>query len=184
MSLVNILIDTDASIEELKNLDSEKPDLRKLMNFLQSIAGGVRSAQVKLQVEPNNGKIKLTFTGKPTEDQTVVIGSGTATNTYVAKDDLSGAGYTGLWFAVGTDGAANATNLAACITAGGAYSDPPVYSATASASSVTIAVGVAGLIGEFVQLTETCSNLAVDFANGSTGIYLPSDGTVTTVCSK
>jgi hypothetical protein len=176
MSFLTLTISTSDSLTELESLNSEKDDLAHVINYLTSIQGGLRSAVVTLNVENTQAKTIINLTDQPTNSTTVILGSGAhATKTLLAKTAITGT--TGIWFQSSTDGAVTAAQLAACVNAN---TGSGVYSATASASSCTIAVNAPGIVGNSITVAGTLDN-ATMITFGATGIALASDGTQTSI---
>lgn len=165
MSIQKILINTDLSDEQFKSVCDISQDrylgLKNLANYLLSVASGVRSATVSVFQGGVAASATVTFTGAPTADDTIMVGS----ETFTAKTS----GATGDEFNIGGNVTATALNLANAINANATLS--PVLTATPNAGVITLLCKDAGDEGNSIALASTLTNATtVGFANGTDGI--------------
>ena len=174
MSITNIIItSTDTAAMILDQLDpqdgaSSQDSLQRTARYIGGLADGAFYYNTVVeQVGAVQAYGLVTFTGRPTADQTMVV----LNTTLTAKD--SGANGTTQFNTSGSDVAVTAANLAACINANTTLNKQVV--ATSAAGVVTITCLVAGLFGNGLQLSEGMDNTAITaFAHGT-------DGTSTTL---
>ena len=108
----------------------------------------------------------VTFTGAPTDGQTIVLTNtaGTAT-TLAAEDSISAGTSSGTTFSTQGTNANRATALAACITGLTGGSDPDI-TAVADGDSVNLTQGTVGIEGNRAITNNLSNSSKVDFSGG------------------
>lgn len=125
-----------------------RPAAVGLANHINSIAAGVNSGLLTVQVGATQATATVTFTGAPTADETITIGHVVLT----AKSS----GAIANQFNIGGTVTLTAAALAACINASTNLSG--IVTATSAAGVVTITSVVPGKVGSALQLSESLSN--------------------------
>lgn len=126
----------------------ERPATVGLATHIHSIAAGVNSGLITVQVGATQATATVTFTGAPTADETLSVAN------VVLTAKASGA--TGPEFNIGGSTTITATNLTACINSLPALSG--IVTATSELGVVTITSVVPGKVGSAIQLSEALSN--------------------------
>jgi hypothetical protein len=176
MSLIKILIDTgDNSFSELDGLQSRKESLPKIINYLQALNSGAKSAEFVINIEPVQKVSTLTLTGTgQVEDETFTLNG----VEFTLKDDLA-AGYTGLWVDLDhEDEEVSATNIAACVNGAHAQAQLAlngVVGASSLGAVVTFTAVEGGKVGNAITLTDAATD--AESASGASG----TNGTSTTI---
>jgi phage tail sheath gpL-like len=159
---------TQQQIDQM-GLKNNAPRLlgQNLVNYFAGLVSGTRSAALlTFAVGATQATATVTFTGAPSNGETMSLGNNTITAV------TSGA--TGLQFNIGANVTASATNLAALINANATLS--AIFSATSAVGVVTITVIVPGAFGNAIQLSESLSNTtATAFAGGGAGTAYTAD---------
>jgi len=180
MAIVKITLDMGSeSYVELENLQTEKERLNEVINLLSAINAGVKSASVTISTAPSVSTSSLVVSASgQVEDETFTI-NGT---TFTLKDDLSGAGSTGLWIENSGTVATFCDNIVQGVNAYKSSTNKlnGVVVASDGSTSVTFTASEYGTVGNGLTLSESITNVtALDF--GSTGIHIADDGTETTL---
>lgn len=125
-----------------------RPAALGLADHITSIAAGVNSGLITVQVGATRATATVTFTGAPTADETIVIGNVTLT--------AKASGAIANQFNIGGTPALTAAALAACINASTSLSG--IVTATSAEGVVTITAVTPGKVGAALQLSEALSN--------------------------
>jgi phage tail sheath gpL-like len=166
MSLHRIIVNSPenaASVAEaMSSAADSKVAAARLESYVTALNGGAKSAYMEVNTGAIRAAGSVTFTGRPTADQTMLV----LNTTLTAKD--SGANGTTQFNTSASDVAVTATNLAACINANTTLNKQ--VSATSAAGVVTITAKVPGVVGNGLQLSEGMDNTTASaFATGSEG---------------
>lgn len=141
---------------------SSRQSFNRIASYMEAIAGGPYAGSMSIAQGAVQAAGSVTFTGRPTADQTMVV----CNTTLTAKD--SGADGTTQFNTSGSDVGVTATNLAACINANTTLNK--IVSASSALGVVTITAIVPGVVGNAFQLSEGMDNTTASaFANGSNG---------------
>lgn len=160
-----------AQFQSLVPLPDSKQGAINLANYINSLAGGVKSASLEFKVGAVKASLVGTFTGAPTADETITI-NGVA---FTAKDS----GATGDQFNIGANVTATAAALVAAINASSTAGIVGVVTASNVAGAVTVTCVVPGLVGNAIVVAESMSNFA--WAGAATKLASGTDGTATTL---
>lgn len=138
-------------------------------NGITGVTGQAHFANPTDDTFRNTGKAatgSVTFTGAPTDGQTIVLTNTAGTATTLAAEDSIGAGTSsGTTFSTQGTNANRATALAACINGLTGGSDPDI-TAVADGDSVNLTQGTVGIEGNR-SITNNLSNTSkVDFSGG------------------
>lgn len=164
MSLTRLEIDHDFAAQEFKDIvdmTESRQGAIELSNFFQGLVGGMYAADVVSNIGAVKATGTITFSGDPTNDETLSI----ANVTFTAKTS----GASGNEFNI-TSGE-NDTMAAALAAAINASSDmSKLVSASANGAVVTLTAHVAGKCGNGIELSENMTNVAVSaFSGGDEG---------------
>lgn len=153
------------------NSDSRR-SFNGLGNYISALAGDPYIGSMRMITGAVQASGLVTFTGRPTADQTMIV----LNTTLTAKN--SGANGTTQFDTDASLVAVTAANLAACINANTTLNKQVI--ATSSLGVVTIKPFSAGTMGNGLQLSEGMDNTAVTaFAGGLDGtIYTFANGYV------
>lgn len=154
-TIITITHDTStADMERLLEDESGRIMLRRVMNYLNSVAGGAKAATVDLQVSEGDAVAAsgtITFSGVGQANDTVLING--VTFTAVAS------GATGDQWNVGASATASAAALAAAINASATALVSDNVSASADSGVVTITASKKGTLGNCVTIAEGVDGL-------------------------
>jgi hypothetical protein len=180
MAIVKITLDMGSeSYPQLENLQSEKEKINNVIDLLSAINSGMKSASVVVSVDPSVAISALAVSASgQVEDETFTLNG----VTFTLKDDLSGAGSTGLWIENSGTVATFCGNVVQGVNAYASSSNKlsGVVTATEDDTSVTFTASEYGTAGNGLTLSGSVTNVTV-FDYGSTGIYIADDGTETTL---
>lgn len=147
---------------------ANKEEAVQLKNYFQALAGGLRNAGVLVSAGDTGGTAAagtLTNTGQPTAAQTVTINSTVFTVVALGVTPLNNQ------FALGASAAATYANLTAAIN--GSTTPAIRYFVTAvqtSGTVVTVTARSAGVSGNGITLSTTCTNLTASGATLTGGV--------------
>jgi hypothetical protein len=179
MALIKVLIDTGSGgYSELDGLQSIKEELPKLINYLQAINSGAKSAKVEIDVNgvKKTSSITISASGQQ-EDETFTI----CGEVFTLKNNLGGAGATGFLVLKSDVPATMAANIKAGIdlnknTALGLAG--VVGDVTVASNVVTIQAAEGGRVGNAIVVSEAMTQATA--ASGATGV----DGSSYTLANK
>lgn len=179
MALIKVLIDTGSGgYSELDGLQSIKEELPKLINYLQAINSGAKSAKVEIDVAGVKKTSSLTISASgQQEDETFTV----CGEVFTLKSSLGGAGATGTLVEISNTPATMALNiekgielnLSSKLGLAGVVGNVSVAS-----NVVTIEAAEGGRIGNAIAVSEGMTNATA--ASGATGV----DGTSYTLANK
>lgn len=158
--------ETSAQLNNILELKADNPtiSLQRLLDYLEAINGGQRSAYITSYVGMGQSSCTITFTGQPTATQTIRI----ANSTYTAV----ASGATALQFNIGGSTAITATNLYNALLANPNFTS--IFSATLVTTGnpvITVTALEPGQLG--VTIFETLSNVTATLftivSNGTSG---------------
>lgn len=166
MSIHRIIIDSPETAAQFASICDLSPDKRSaavnLGNYIHSLPGGVRNANVKALIGAVQATATIVSTGAAVNNETMLLLNVTLT----AK--TSGAVAANGEFNLSATPATQASNIAAAINA--VASLQPRVSASANAGTVTVTSLVPGTIGNGLQISESLTNVTVTaFTGGSEG---------------
>lgn len=165
MSLVTLLLsvgDSAVTTTDLFEINAALTQfsLPNIGKYIDDISGGEVSAYVSVYSGPIQAYGLVTFTGAPSNGETLSI----LNTTFTAETS----GATGNQFNIGGTVTASAVNLAAAINASTDLTGK--VTATSALGVVTITSVIPGLVGNGLQLSESLSNAtATAFAHGTDG---------------
>jgi hypothetical protein len=170
MALIKILIDTGSdSYSELDNLGNGKEYLPKVINYLEAINSGAKSAVVEVDLGSQKAVTSLTVEASgQQEDETFVVQG----VTFTLKDDLGGAGHTGLLVEIDVLPEIMAQNIKDGIQSNlSNFALEGIVGVDVNGNVVSITADEGGKIGNAIVVTESVTQLSK--AVGATGL----DGT-------
>lgn len=170
MALIKILIDTGSGgYSELDNLGNSKEYLPKVINYLEAINSGAKSAVVEVDVGSQKAVTSLTVTASGQQNDETFVVQGV---TFTLKSDLGGAGHTGVWVEIDNLPQVMATNIKDGIEANlENFALKGIVGVSSSGAVVNISAVEGGKEGNAIVVTESVTQLSK--AVGATGL----DGT-------
>jgi hypothetical protein len=169
MALIKLLIDTGSGgFSELDGLQSLKEEMPKLINYLQAVNSGAKSAELELKVNSLKKTTTMTVSasGQQEDESFVICGE-----EFTLKDNLGGAGATGMLVEISESVNTMAANIKKGIDLNINSKlglKGVVGAVSVAANVVTVQAAEGGLVGNGIVITENITNLAV--AQGVTGV--------------
>lgn len=167
MSLQRLIIDAPESADQFKSICDLAPGKREgataLAAYLESLSGGVRSANVKAQVGAVQATATITSTGTAANDETMKLANQTLTAKTSSAVPADGE------FDISATPATQAANIAAAINAMPELAG--IVTAEAEAGVVTVTSTIPGIVGNAIECADVdLANVTVaGFSSGSDG---------------